>query len=174
MLDLHATITGDAALQAKFEALATKDSKRAFRAALNAGLKILRTAIRAAIPEAKTPGHNMKHIRKAVGMRFVSKRKTGLTEAKVGFHVGKQRETKAAKAARKLKGEKRKAAPHRTPHAHLLAAGTGMRRTRLTHANRGRVGAGGYIPRAVSSSSSAVGALMESTLREEIYKDATK
>ena len=174
MLDIQAIITGDAALQAKFESLSNKGSRLSLRSALNIGMKVLRVAIKAAIPDAKTPGHDMKHIRKAVGMRFVSKRRLGLTEAKVGFHVGKQRETRVSKAARKLRGEKRKAAPHRTPHAHLLAAGTGMRRTKLTHANRGLVKPGNYIPRAVATSSSAAGAAMESKLREEIYKDATQ
>ena len=174
MFDLHATVTGDSALQAKFESLSTKGSNKALVTASRAGTKAIAGAIKTAIPEAKTRGHDMKHVRSRVGTKVKSNRKAGLTTSKVGFDVGKRRVPSTPPAGRTRKKGNNRRPVNNAPPSHLLAAGTGIRRTRFTQANRGRVAAGNYIQRAVASSGAAVGVLMESTLREVIYDEATR
>lgn len=178
MFDIQATLEGDQALDAKFNQLSRQGSRRAMRAAITTGQKILVSAIRVKIPAAQTPGHDNTHFRDSVGSRFARSKQSGAITAKTGIEVGKN---KAWTALRKTvpKGNRRaayrafrKARPG-NPHFHLLAMGTALRRTK-SGANRGLVKAGNYIPNAVASVQSTLATACEQKLRERIYAEATK
>ena len=179
MISFQAILTGDEALQSKFNQLSNQGSRRAMRSALMVGNTRFRKAIVREIPPAQTPGHDNANFKANIGSRLISSRAQGLTEAKSGVGVAKD---KLWVQKRKVipKGKRREAYHrHRSQvrkgenHFHLLAMGTTVRRTAFG-ANRGSVKAGNYVPKAAAKEGTAAGLAMELKLRERIYAEATK
>ena len=180
MMVVKTALSGDRALVLRLENLSKEGSKRAMQSALAKGMQVVRNAIRKQIPDAITPGHDNEDFRKAVGSRFVKKRGKGIVAAKVGVDVGRAKGW--AKVRRSIPKGQRRAAWERfkaentpfNPHFHLLSAGTSVRRTKTTGANRGRMTAGNYVPRGVAASMANVGLIIEAQLRIKIYDEALK
>ncbi len=112
VVDFVVQISGERVLRATLEQLATKETRRAARKALNSGMSILKRALRAAAPDPETPGHDGKGLRAAINSRHKRNSRSGIVEAKVGIGVGKSKYSKA-------KGNQQRA-----PHLHLIALGT--------------------------------------------------
>ena len=175
MLKIKTVITGDAQLKARLNRLITIGTDRAVRKSVRAGGDVMQSAIKKEVPNAVTPGHDNEHIRGAVGQRVASKK--GYIYCKVGFNVGR---TVGWAAMRKTipKGQRRSAHARlrnsqTVNHAVVLAAGSKPRRTK-SGANRGRVTAGGYIPRAVAKASTTAGQAIVSSLETQIAIEAMK
>lgn len=63
---------------------------RAARKSLNAGLQVMVTGVRKAIPKAKTRGHSSVRLRRSVGKR-VRRTRDGFYNGKLGIGVGKKK-----------------------------------------------------------------------------------
>ena len=96
-------VIGADALNAKLISLAKNTSKKAARAGISAGLRVVAKAIRQAINASDAPADVKRQARKTIGSRF-GKRKggpgRGRIEARAGFAVGKKRQPPTARRSR--------------------------------------------------------------------------
>lgn len=80
-----------------------RESNKIVADAFRAGTNLIKQGIQFAIPQAKTPGHDIQRIRDAIGSKVKTNRKDGdLVYAKVGVNVGKKNPRQRVK-----KGESR-------------------------------------------------------------------
>ena len=128
VVDFLVEISGDRVLRSTLERLATKETRRAARKALTAGMAITQRALRAAAPPAETAGHSSASLRQDIRSRHQRNKRRGEVEAKVGIGVGKRKYSAA------------KGNLQRAPHLHLIALGTKDRHTgERTYRVRGRL-----------------------------------
>ena len=177
MVSLTVIVENDKALAAKLRELGRAGAARAMTSAMRAGMTVLRKAVRAQIPDAKTPGHDNKGFRDSVGSRFVRRKLSGILGAKIGIGVGKNagwaKIRKSIPKGHRKKGFAAFKSQSAKTHFHFLALGTENRRNKRG-ANRGRVQPGGYVPRALASAGSTAMAIMEKKLRDRIEAEALK
>ena len=127
-------VTGDKELDRKLKELAETGAKKAIRAGVGKGIRVIAKAQKQRVPP------QYKHLKKLIGSRFgKTKSSKGQAEAKAGFGVGKKRTTKdkatgdriASKLtqSRKLKqGEKRRGVGLSLYNIHWIVLGTNVRR----------------------------------------------
>lgn len=148
----NTVIEGIKALEATLKGLRTSVQKRIMRNTVNRGLVIVAGEIRKSVPQAITPGHDMRRVKKSVG---VKRQKAGRENylGKAGLGVGKNGQT--------------------APLAHLIPLGTAERRTKAG-ASRGKITPRSFVPEAAAKSESKALAEMQKTFRKNFEKEAEK
>lgn len=159
-------LTGDKELEATLSRLADKAADRVARSALGAGLTVLVKAMRKAAPVGPTG-----NLRRSIGRRLESRKRSGRLIAKAGVNVGKGAVRKGRTA----------------PHSHLVAMGTQRRsRKRLggqfagiadptpQQLSTGTMPANPFIRRATESSRSAVALAMRKRAEKKLAQEATR
>lgn len=109
-------VTGDKEIERKLKQLSEKGADRVARNILNAQLRSLVKAMKAAAPVGPTG-----NLKQGLGSRLEKERRTHLQQAKAGIEVGKRSRKKAIKRLRAV-GRTQYA-----PHGHLVGLGTEQR-----------------------------------------------
>jgi len=100
-------VLGDKELDRKLRRLATKSSKKAIVAGINASMTPLARSMRKAITAVKASDELKREARRAIGKRFGKNKagaRRGIREAKVGFSVGKKRSAAKPKGGGQSRG----------------------------------------------------------------------
>ncbi|WP_010586411.1 hypothetical protein [Schlesneria paludicola] len=125
-------LTGIASIDRKLASLATRESNKVARSAVNAGLADLAKSIRREIDSEPISPALKKALKATVGKRLETKTKSQFgAMAKAGFGVGKNTRARAARAAKRKAGRgARKGVGISANNVHWFALGTAQRYTK--------------------------------------------
>lgn len=170
------TIVTMAGLKETIETISAlpKKGKRAARQAMNRGLTVVVRGIKGKIGNrAKTKGHSLTRIRRAIGRRVSDGRTPHTLRGKVGFGVGKRRGSYPPHGLFKLWGTKdRYTGAVKKRYRPFGVKSSFEKSTGKARRYRGRVPEGTFIEEGFASSSAEAAKVMEAVAANAILREA--